>query len=145
MPMMVFTFLKRLTGRDWAAFFAALLFAVHPIQVEAVSWAAALSTVLFSMFYLGSLLAYLTWRRSSKMLWLGLSLVAFLAACLSKSAAVTLPLVLLAVDYYWEMTTRPTASNRITGNLLNKIPFLATALLFGLYTLQHKGTGRPQY
>jgi len=132
--VMVFTFLKRLTGRDWAAFFAALLFAVHPIQVEAVSWAAALSTVLFSTFYLGSLLAYLTWRRSSKMLWLGLSLVAFLAACLSKSAAVTLPLVLLAVDYYWEMTTRPTASNRGTGILLNKIPFLATALLFGLYT-----------
>ncbi|MFN0173078.1 MAG: tetratricopeptide repeat protein [Saprospiraceae bacterium] len=131
---MVFAFLRRLTGQDWAAFFAALLFAVHPIQVEAVSWAAALSTVLFSTFYLGSLLAYLEWRRSSKMLWLGLSLMAFIAACLSKSAAVTLPLILMAVDYYFTMSGRQLTSSRLTTNLLNKIPFLVIALFFGLYT-----------
>ncbi len=131
---MVFSFLKRLTGREWAAFFAALLFAIHPVQVEAVSWAAALSTVLFSTFYLGSLLAYLEWRGSNKVIWIVLSLLAFLAACLSKSAAVTLPLVLLAVDYYLEMSTRPAASSRRTGILLSKIPFLAIALIFGLYT-----------
>jgi len=134
---MVFAFLKRLTGRDWAAFFAALLFAVHPVQVEAVSWAAALSTVLFSTFYLGSLLAYLEWRASSKIIWVGVSLAAFLAACLSKSAAVTLPLVLLAVDFYWEKRTRPTAVSArkgTAGMLLNKIPFLVLALVFGLYT-----------
>ena len=135
--VMVFTFLKRLTGRDWAAFFAALLFVVHPVQVEAVSWAAALSTVLFSTFYLGSLLAYLEWRASSKIIWIGISLVAFLAACLSKSAAVTLPLVLLAVDFYLGKSTPTTSSKVMTGNraiLLNKIPFLALALIFGLYT-----------
>jgi len=126
--VMVFAFLRHLTEKTWAAFFAALLFAVHPIQVEAVSWAAALSTVLFSTFYLASLLAYLQWRRSPTPLWLSLSLAAFVAACLSKSAAVTLPLVLVAVDFYL-------FKNKQLGKFwLSKIPFFALAILFGLYT-----------
>ncbi|MCW5922039.1 MAG: tetratricopeptide repeat protein [Saprospiraceae bacterium] len=125
---LVFTLLKQLTNKHWAAFFAALLFAVHPVQVEAVSWAAALSTVLFSTFYLCSVLAYLHWRRSSATTWIGLSLLAFAAACLSKSAAVTLPLVLVAIDYYlsWK--------NQLGKSWLSKVPYFAIALAFGLYT-----------
>jgi tetratricopeptide (TPR) repeat protein len=132
---MVFSLLKRLTGRDWAAFFAALLFAVHPVQVEAVSWAAALSTVLFSSFYLSSLLAYLNWKKHAKIMWLGVSLLAFLAGCLSKSAAVTLPIMLLVIDLYMDKSNKsPLGSNHFKDGLLNKIPFFAGAFLFGLYT-----------
>lgn len=124
---LVFSFIRGLTGKNQAAFFAALLFAVHPMQVEAVSWAAALSTVLFSTFYLLSLLVYLQWRRSPALLWIVLSLAAFLAACLSKSAAVTLPLVLVAVDFYLD-------GKQSGKNWLSKIPYFAGALVFGLYT-----------
>ena len=132
---MVYALLKSLTGRVWAAFFAALLFAVHPIQVEAVSWAAALSTVLFSTFYLGSLWSYLQWKHRTKMAWLGLSFLAFLAACLSKSAAVTLPLMLLAMDLYLDKNDKTTSgSNQLKNSLLNKVPFFAAAFIFGLYT-----------
>ena len=125
--VLAFSFLKNLTGRHWAAFFAALLFAVHPMQAEAVSWAAALSTVLFSTFYLLSLLAYLRWRRSPTLPWIGLSLLAFLAACLSKSAAVTLPLVLVAVDFYLN-------KKELRKYWLSKIPYIILAIAFGLYT-----------
>lgn len=125
--VLVFAFLKNLTGKAWAAFFAALLFAVHPMQVEAVSWASALSTVLFSTFYLLSLLAYLQWRRTSSVPWISLSLAAFVAACLSKSAAVTLPLVLVAIDFY-------TDKKQLGKFWLSKIPYFIAALLFGLYT-----------
>jgi tetratricopeptide (TPR) repeat protein len=132
---MVYALLKSLTGRVWAAFFAALLFAVHPVQVEAVSWAAALSTVLFSTFYLGSLWSYLQWKHRAKMAWLGLSFLAFLAACLSKSAAVTLPLMLLAMDLYLDKNDETTSgSNQLKNSLLNKVPFFAAAFIFGLYT-----------
>lgn len=131
---MVFAFLKQLTGRDWAAFFAALLFAVHPVQVEAVSWAAALSTVLFSTFYLVSLLAYLKWRQTPTLLWLVVSLLAFLAACLSKSAAVTLPLVLVALDFYLDKSGRLNSTGSFGNRWLSKIPYFAGALIFGLYT-----------
>ena len=124
---LVFSFIRGLTGKSQAAFFAALIFAVHPMQVEAVSWAAALSTVLFSTFYLLSLLAYLKWRHSPALLWITLSIAAFLAACLSKSAAVTLPLVLVAVDFYLD-------GKQSGKNWLSKIPYFAGALAFGLYT-----------
>lgn len=127
--MLVFGILKQLTGRLWPAFAAGLLFAVHPVQAEAVCWAAALSTVLFATFYLLSLAAYLRANTTPTLSygWLGLSLAAFLAACLAKSAAVTLPLVLIAVDLY---------RNRIlNGNFwLSKIPYLILSVLFGLYT-----------
>lgn len=133
---MVFTFLQRLTGKSWPAYFAALLFAVHPMQVEAVSWAAALSTVLFSSFYLVSLLAYLRSRLVPDSGTMGyvLSLLAFTAACLSKSAAVTLPLVLIAMDYYLIRTGRLNAENQIKTLIINKIPYLLGALVFGMYT-----------
>ncbi|MCB9356519.1 MAG: tetratricopeptide repeat protein [Saprospiraceae bacterium] len=125
--VLAFIFLFRLTGLRKAAFFAALLFAVHPVQVEAVSWAAALSTVLFSTFYLSALLAYLKWRRSPTPLWLAASLLFFAAACLSKSAAVTVPLVLVAVDFYLD-------KKLLRKFWLSKIPFFLLSFVFGLYT-----------
>ena len=124
---MVFLLLRKLMNRSWPAIFAAALFAVHPVQVEAVSWAAALSTVLFSSFYLLGALGYLNWRSRPTPLYYGWALSAFILACFSKSAAVTLPLVLLAIDVYqekkWEWRF-----------VVNKLPFFAFSLLFGLYT-----------
>jgi len=107
--VLAFRLLRGLTGRSAAAFFAALLFAVHPVQAEAVCWAAALSTVLFSTFYLASALAWLSWRRGGSVAWLALSLLFFTLACLSKSAAVTLPLVLLAMEWYVRRNIVPAA------------------------------------
>ncbi|TNE63635.1 MAG: tetratricopeptide repeat protein, partial [Bacteroidetes bacterium] len=125
--LLAFDLLRRLTGRHWPAFFAAALFAVHPVQVEAVSWAAALSTVLFSTFYLASAWGYTQWKRATTPPWYGVALILFVLASLSKSAAVTLPLVLVAIDYYqagkWEWKFA-----------WNKIPFFAISLFFGVYT-----------
>ena len=125
--VLVFSLLRQLTGRHWAAFAAALLFAVHPVQAEAVCWAAALSTVLFSTFYLVSALAYLRWTKVEKNGWLVLSVGIFLLSSLAKSAAVTLPLVLLAIDYYqlgWPKRKY----------WLAKLPYLAISLFFGFKT-----------
>ena len=70
---------------------AALLFAVHPVQSEAVTLISGRSMSLMAFFYLGSLLAWLDQRR-------GLSLIAFAAALAVKETAITLPLALLLVD-----------------------------------------------
>lgn len=125
--VMVWIMLRKLTGLNWVAWLTALLFAVHPMQVEAVSWAAALSTVLFTTFYLGSILSYLRYSDTGAASWLVASLGAFVLAVLSKSAAVTLPLVLLAIDFY--------KNEKLIGkNWLSKIPFLLISLIFGIYT-----------
>ena len=124
---LIFTLLRQLTGRHWIAFAAALLFAVHPVQAEAVCWAAALSTVLFATFYLASALAYLRWIQAGNTGWLALSAGIFILSSLAKSAAVTLPLVLIAIDYY--RLGRPERRH-----WLAKLPFLAISLAFGYYT-----------
>jgi hypothetical protein len=97
--------IRRITGNAWLALATAVLFAVHPMQTEAVAWAAALSAVLFSTFYLLAILAYVRGLEAraagqAPVSWYALALLAFLAACLSKSAAITLPLVLLSIQVY---------------------------------------------
>lgn len=127
---LVFRLFRRLETDTAVAFLIALFFAIHPLQVEAVSWIAAFSTPLFALFSLLALDAYV--RHTSepapwgKTYWMALGF--FALACLSKSAAVALPLSLLAVDLWLK---RPPLSRQ---SLLEKAPFFALALGFGLFT-----------
>lgn len=104
---------------DVGALFAALVFAVHPLRVESVSWAAELRDPLSGALWLGALLAYLRARapgRARRSLAPACAL--FTAACLAKGTAVTFPLVLLIVDL-WPLRRSPLAAAR------EKIPMLA--------------------
>lgn len=93
-----------------APFWTALLFTVHPIQTETVTYIAARSNVMMAFFYLSGLIAATRalslWRsvedkRSKALAWLGLALICYLAAIASKEAAVTLPLAVLVYDLYF--------------------------------------------
>lgn len=124
----VFTLFRLLQARHEVSFFAALLFALHPMQVEATSWIAGQSTLTFSLFYLLSMIAYVQWQQKQRGLFYGLSLLAFALSVLSKSAAVTLPMLLLALDWY--------QNGRISvKNVIAKSPYFLISLVFGLYTL----------
>jgi tetratricopeptide (TPR) repeat protein len=132
--VLVFRLFRRLgSGRDVFAFVVALLFAVHPLQVEAVSWIAGFSTPLFSLFYLLALnfyVRYLDEPANRRAFWLALG--SFLVACLAKSAAVTLPLTMLVVDLWLK---RPLNAK----TLLEKAPFFLISIVFGLLTLYSRG------
>jgi protein O-mannosyl-transferase len=126
---LVFRLFQRLGQDKLFAAVTAFFFAVHPIQVEAVSWVAAFSTPLFSLFSLLALNQYTRYADApdnKKPYWAALGL--FIAACLAKSAAVVLPLTLLVIDL-WKK--RPVNAK----NLLEKAPFFAVSLVFGLLTL----------
>lgn len=77
---------------------AALLFALHPMHVESVAWAAERKDVLYTFFALTAWLFYIRFRNSGSTHtnYLGYSLLLFIASCLSKGMAVTLPILLLA-------------------------------------------------
>ncbi len=79
---------------------AALVFALHPLHVESVAWAAERKDVLYTCFALFSWLFYIRFRQtnSSNKSYLAVSLFLFLGACLSKGMAVTLPVLLMASD-----------------------------------------------
>jgi tetratricopeptide (TPR) repeat protein len=128
-------------GLEAAAALGALLFAVHPLRVESVAWITERRDVLSGFFYLGALLAALRaadplarerghWRR-----WYALSLAVFALALLSKSMAVSLPLVLLVLDVYplGRLRWPPGAAGRRA--LLEKAPYLALSLGAGAVAL----------
>lgn len=123
----VFALLRQLQPSRETAFFAALIFALHPMQVEATSWIAGQSALTFSLFYLLGLLAYAIWQQNRRPLFYGLTFLAFALSVLAKSAAVTLPLMLLALDWYRNGTLT-------FKNILGKAPFFLGSLAFGLYT-----------
>jgi hypothetical protein len=103
----------------------ALLFGLHPLRVESVAWVTERKDVLFSLFFLATLIFYLLYHMTRKVRNYYLALVMFVLSALSKGMAITLPFVLLLLDYY--------TKRRFTRRLIfEKIPFFAVALVFGL-------------
>jgi tetratricopeptide (TPR) repeat protein len=89
--------LRSLRLRALPAFLAVLLWAVHPQRVESVVWVSERKDVLCAAFYLLALLAYVRALTQGRWPWLALGL--FLAAMLSKSMAISLPIVLVALEW----------------------------------------------
>ena len=112
---------------------AALFFAVHPLRAESVAWVTQRRDVLSGLLFLTSVLTYLrataAQRHSRRRLLLLASIAAFTLAMLAKSIVMTLPLLLLVLDWY--PLRRLQGLSWSEGNrhvLLEKIPFFAVAL-----------------
>jgi len=134
----VFLVVAKLTGKKEAAIIVSLFFAVHPLHVESVAWIAERKDVLYTFFYLSAWLAYITYLKSEnvkgwKSGYLVFSLLLFACSLLSKSMAVTLPLILILTDYYLEKKIN-------LKSLLEKIPFFLLSLIFGVVALKSQGT-----
>jgi tetratricopeptide (TPR) repeat protein len=86
----------------WAAFGSALFFSLHPLRAESVVWVTERRDVVCGLFFMISVWSWLRLREEPdrKRLWLSVSLAAFTMSLLSKAMGMTLPIVLLAIDYY---------------------------------------------
>ena len=126
---LVFFFVRALSGgRMWTSVLTALLFGIHPMHVESVAWISERKDVLYTLFYLLGLLAYLRYLEGRR-LWLAMAWVFFVLSAASKAAAVVFPLTLLLIDWFRRRPLR-------AGALLEKIPFFAVAAFFGILTLR---------
>ena len=95
--------LRRLTGRSAWGWFAAFLFALHPVGVESVAWISEQKNTLSTVFYLLAALTYLRWAKPAGRTQTGTYLLAtllFILALLSKSVTATLPAALLVVLWW---------------------------------------------
>ena len=111
--MLVYLFLPPIVAARRTAVIAALLFAVHPVQMAAVSLAVERKTLLSAVFCLLTLIAYQRWNRTGIRRYYAAALVALLLAGLSKAMAVSVPLVLILYDYVFVGRSR----------WLEKLPF----------------------
>lgn len=125
--LMVFWLLMLLTKRRlMASFFAALLFAIHPMRVESVTWISERKDVLYGFFFIAGCISYLYYLDAGKKnKYLIISLILFVLSCLSKAQAVVLPIVFFLFDYWRDRKID-------TKAILEKVPFLVFSLLFGL-------------
>jgi tetratricopeptide (TPR) repeat protein len=98
--LLLFYVLQRMTGALWRSGFVAALFALHPLHVESVAWVAERKDVLSTLFWLLTIWAY-TWyvERPRRTRYL-LTLLTFTLGLMAKPMLVTLPFVLLLLDYW---------------------------------------------
>lgn len=98
--ILVFLIFRRLTHSFPITYIITVLFAIHPVHVEVVAWVSARKDTLYSIFYLTAILLYIkTYDKKNIKTLITISSFCFLLACLSKAMAITLPFVLILIDY----------------------------------------------
>jgi len=128
--LLVFIFIYYLTGKRLEiGAFVSLLFGLHPMHVESVAWISERKDVLYTFFFLSSLIAYQFFIKKNNLILYFLSLLLFLFSLLSKAMAVSLPLVLILLDYL----AKRKWSLRI---VIEKLPFFLLAIILGIVAMK---------
>ncbi|HEY5772511.1 MAG TPA: hypothetical protein VIS75_07780 [Chitinophagaceae bacterium] len=126
--LLVFYFIWNISGKNKVvAAFVALVFGIHPMHVESVAWVAERKDVLYTFFFLLSLIQYWIFLNNAKKKNLVFCFLFFVLSLLSKPAAIVLPLVLFLLDYWYGQSLKK--------NIVFKIPFFALSILFGIITV----------
>lgn len=139
--ILLFFLFKNITGTIWRSAFIAALFAVHPMNVESVAWIAERKNVLSTFFWMLTMLFYVwyikqpNWKRYVSML------ISFALGLMSKPMLITLPFVLLLMDYWpLDRMVIETRNNNIEGGnylkkektlllVLEKVPMVAISAM----------------
>jgi protein O-mannosyl-transferase len=111
------------------AYFAAAIFALHPVQVETVAWITEIKNTLSAVFYLGAAIAWLRYKEKANAVAYALSLGLFVLALCSKTVTATLPAALLVIEW-WQ---RGRLSWR--HDVLPLVPFFILGVAAGLATV----------
>jgi len=128
--VLLFFALQELTGSFWRSAFVAAAFAIHPLRVESVAWIAARKDVLSGVFFAATLLAYARYARvPTRSRFLSVA-VLFGCGLMSKPTLVTLPFLLLLLDY-WPLERKQTWRRLI----IEKVPLLALSAFSCALTL----------
>jgi len=152
--ILLFLVLRRMTGFLWRSAFVAAVFAIHPLRVESVAWVAERKDVLSGLFFMLTVGAYVRYvRRPWSPVRYGLVVLLFALGLMCKPMLVTLPLVLLLLDYWplgrvaggeWRVTRfgvqvpQPSIFNRL---LYEKLPLFGLAVASCVITIFAQAEG----
>ena len=148
--LLLFFILRRMTGAVWRSAFAAALFALHPLRVESVVWVTERKDMLSTFFWMLTLVSYFRYVMAPKTGKYLLVILCFASALMAKPMVVTLPFVLLLLDYWplerfafrkerrletdevrLQAFERPT----VLRLFLEKVPLILLSIAFSMVTL----------
>ncbi|MEN6355751.1 MAG: tetratricopeptide repeat protein [Armatimonadota bacterium] len=150
--------LKRMTGSLWRSAFVAAIFALHPLHVESVAWISERKDVLSTLFWLLTMLVYIRYAEKPSLRRYVLVPMVFALGLMAKPMLVTLPVILLLLDYWplGRLGTKQDIAGQKTSikeypktplkNLIyEKLPLFALAFAVGIVTiLTQKASGAMQ-
>ena len=145
--LLLFSVLRRMTEALWQSAFVAAVFAIHPIHVESVVWISERKDVLSTLFWILTMAAYFRYTQNPKTGTYILTLVFFALGLMAKPMLVTLPFVLLLLDYWPLNRLEIDYAGRINWRILRrliweKIPFFVLSAVSSIVTfLFQKGAG----
>jgi tetratricopeptide (TPR) repeat protein len=166
--LLLFVLLSRVTRTTWRSAFVAALFALHPLHVESVAWASERKDVLSTLFFLLTLMTYSRYAelrdcdskspdngtpepgrpQKAALFFYCVSLLLFTAGLMAKPMVVTLPFVLLLVDY-WPLRrfqfSSPAQMPTRSRLLIEKVPFFFLAVAASIITLLVQRAGGATY
>jgi tetratricopeptide (TPR) repeat protein len=139
--LLLFALLKKMTDALWPSAFVAAAFALHPMHVESVAWISERKDVLSTLFFLLTLLAYAAYVKRGSLFSYLAAVLLFALGLMAKPMLVTLPFILLLLDY-WPLERfefnksafdpdKRAATYRI---IIEKIPFFVLAAIVGVFT-----------
>ena len=135
--ILLFLLLKDLTRKHWQSIFVAALFALHPLHVESVAWIAERKDVLSTLFWMLTMWAYVKYARLPGYVMYLLTILFFSLGLMSKPMLVTLPFVLLLLDY-WPLGRIQSKENYLWHTILRlvreKIPLFVITVIFSIVT-----------
>jgi len=141
--LVLFLILNRATGALWPSGFVAGMFALHPLHVESVAWIAERKDVLSTFFWMLTLGAYIRYVENPRLLRYLWVLVFFSLGLMAKPMVVTLPFVLLLLDF-WPLgrfsVSREDPERRLSSPIYEKIPLILLSAFSCLITFvaQHE-------
>lgn len=131
--LLLFVFLNWVTQSRWKSATVAAIFAVHPLQVESVAWIAERKNVLSTFFMMLTLISYAWYVKRPAVRRYLLSLVCFVLGLMAKPMLVSLPIILLLLDY-WPLKRQQSGYSR-RQLTLEKLPLAAASAVVAIVTV----------
>ncbi len=139
---LLFWFLLKLTRTVWCSVFVAILFAIHPLRVESVVWVAERKDVLSGLLFVLTLGSYIAYARTRTVALYIVSVVFFALGLLAKPMLVSVPVILLLIDYWMTTSFPPQKSDSrkacpiaLTRTVIEKLPFILLAAMSCIATI----------
>ncbi len=133
--LLLFWVLKAMTGAIWRSAFVAAVFALHPLNVESVAWVAERKNVLSTFFWILVMMGYWQSVKEKSVRWYVMTLILFALGLMAKPMLVTLPFVLLLMDYWPLERIKDLREGKVIGRLvIEKVPFFVLSIISSVVT-----------